>query len=90
MAFGNQLIHNFELAFIPNFFIEAAYDGLVLRGHWGSSPRTVISDIFGDQPCLTEPRVRKLGMARLEKAYSRGVWLAMVMDGNVVTEERCV
>lgn len=26
-------------------------------------------------------------MARLEKAYSRGVWLAMVMDGNVVPED---
>jgi len=25
-------------------------------------------------------------MARLEKAYSGGVWLAMLLDGNVVPE----
>jgi len=48
--------------------------------------RTVSSDIIGDRPCLTELRLRKLGMARLEKAYSGGVWLAMLLDGNVVPE----
>jgi hypothetical protein len=35
--------------------------------------RTVSSGIFGDRPCLDRTALRKLGMARLDKAYSGGV-----------------
>jgi len=30
--------------------------------------------------------LRKMGMARLKKAYSGGVWLAMLLDGNAAPE----
>ena len=33
MARGDEFVHNFKLAVIPNLFIEAANDGLVVYGH---------------------------------------------------------
>src|ERR1700730_1873118 len=85
MARGNQLIHNFQLALIPNFFIEAANDGPVIHGHWDSPPPDSLIHLWRSAlPCGTA--LRTPGMARLEQAYSGGVWVAMLMDGNAVSE----
>src|SRR5260370_5641690 len=73
MARGDQLIHNFKLAFIPDFFIEAANDGLVLHGHWDSPPPDGLIRYLWRSALPYGTALRKLGMARLERAYSRGV-----------------
>lgn len=33
----DQLVNNLKPTFIPNFFVQAANDGLVIQEHWGFS-----------------------------------------------------
>src|SRR5712692_7615225 len=81
VARGQQLIHNFKLPFIPHFLIEAANDGPVLHGHWDSPPPDALIRYLRRSALPYGTALRKPVMARLHKAYSRGVRLAILIDG---------
>jgi hypothetical protein len=72
MARGDQLVHNFKPSIIPNFFVEAAEDGLIIQEHWGTLLLgTVSSGIFGDGAVPYETALRKLRMVRLRNSLLR-------------------